>query len=73
MKEYCQNQFCENEAVKEVPVSVEKSSDQTRSLCAACEESYIWGVQHGKMTSDGLKIEPPHETELVEQNNRKEK
>ena len=61
MKEYCQNQFCENEAVKEVPVSVEKSSDQTRSLCAACEESYIWGVQHGKMTSDGLKIEPPHE------------
>ena len=61
MKEYCQNQFCENEAVKEVSVSVEKSSDQVRSLCATCEESYTWGVQHGKMTCDSLKIEPPHE------------
>lgn len=61
MKEYCQNQFCENEAIKEVPVSVEKPSDQTRSLCAACEELYTWGVQHGRMTCDGLKIDPPPE------------
>ena len=61
MKEYCQNPFCENKAVKEVPVSVEKPSDQTRSLCAACEESYTWGVQHGRMTCQGLKIDPPPE------------
>ena len=61
MKEYCQNQFCENKAVKEVPVSVEKPSDQTRSLCVACEEPYTWGVQHGKMTCDSLKIDPPPE------------
>lgn len=61
MREYCQNPFCENEAVKEVPVSVEKPSDQTRSLCAACEESYTWGVQHGTMMCRGLKIDPPPE------------
>lgn len=61
MKGYCQNQFCENKAVKEVPVSVEKPSDQTRSLCVACEELYTWGVQHGKMTCDSLKIDPPPE------------
>jgi len=61
METYCQNPFCENEAVKEVPVSVEKPSDQTRSLCAACEESYTWGVQHGRMTCQGLKIDPPPE------------
>jgi len=58
MEQYCQNQFCENKAVKEVPVSLEKPSDQIRSLCAICEEVYTWGVQHGKMFA-GLKIEPP--------------
>jgi len=61
METYCQNPFCENKAVKEVPVSVENSSDQTRSLCAACEEPYTWGVQHGRMTCQGLKIDPPPE------------
>jgi len=61
MKKYCQNPLCENEAVKEVPVSVEKPSDQVRSLCSACEEPYTWGVQHGSMTRDGLKIDPPPE------------
>jgi hypothetical protein len=59
MEKYCQNPSCENEAVKEVPVSVERPSDQVRSLCAACEEPYTWGVQHGSMTPDGLKIDPP--------------
>jgi len=59
MKEYCQNPFCGNKAVKEVHVSVEEPSDQTRSLCAACEESYTWGVQHGRMICQGLKIDPP--------------
>jgi hypothetical protein len=59
MKKYCQNPLCENKAVKEVPVSVEKPSDEVRSLCAACEDPYAWGVQHGSMTRDGLKIDPP--------------
>jgi hypothetical protein len=59
MQEYCQNPLCENEAVTEVPVSVEKPSDQVRALCAACEEPYSWGVQHGKCASPGLRIEPP--------------
>jgi len=61
MEKYCQNPLCENEAIKEVPVSVEKASDQTRTLCAACEESYSWGVQHGRCASPGLRIEPPPE------------
>jgi hypothetical protein len=61
MKKYCQNPLCENEAIKDVPVSVETASDQTRAVCAACEESYSWGVQHGKCESPGLKIEPPPE------------
>ena len=61
MEEYCQNQLCENKAVEEVPVSVAKPSDQTRSLCASCEEVYTWGVQHGTMICEGLKIEPPPE------------
>ena len=59
MEEYCQNPLCENKAIKEVPVSVETASDQTRALCAACEESYSWGVQHGRCVSSGLRIEPP--------------
>jgi hypothetical protein len=61
MEKYCQNPLCENEAVKEVPISVEKASDQTRALCGVCEESYSWGVQHGICTSPGLRIEPPPE------------
>lgn len=51
MEKYCQNQLCENEAAKEVPVSVNKSSDQSRAVCAACDEAYSWGVQHGRMIS----------------------
>ena len=49
METYCQNPLCENQSVKEVPVSVDNPSDQVRSLCATCEEAYTWGVQHGKM------------------------
>jgi hypothetical protein len=48
MKECCENQFCQNKAVKEVPVSVNKTSDQVRALCASCEESYTWGAQHSR-------------------------
>jgi hypothetical protein len=61
MEEYCQNPLCENEAIKEVPVSVRTTSDQVRALCAACEEVYTWGVQHGSTICEGLKIDPPPE------------
>jgi len=61
MEEYCQNPLCENKAIKEVPVSVQTASDQMRSLCTVCEEAYSWGVQHGKMICEGLKIDPPPE------------
>ena len=47
MKEYCENPYCENRAVKKVPVSVEGPSDETRALCAVCEEAYAWGVGQG--------------------------
>ena len=50
MKEFCENQYCESPGFKEVPVSVRKAGDQRRTLCAACEEAYTWGVQHGRMT-----------------------
>ena len=56
MKRYCQNPLCENEAVKVVPVSVDRPADQKRALCAACEEVYTWGVQHGGFTSAPKKV-----------------
>ena len=59
MEKYCQNPLCEDEAVQQVPVSVNKPGDQKRALCAACEEVYTWGVQHGRMSKVGLQIEPP--------------
>ncbi len=59
MEKYCENGSCQNEAIKEVPVSVRKPSDQKRAICAACEESYSWGVQHGQMSQRGLVVEPP--------------
>jgi hypothetical protein len=59
MEKFCQNPLCENAASRQVPVSVEKASDQRRALCAACEEVYSWGVQYGRMSKAGLQIEPP--------------
>ena len=59
MEKYCQNPLCENEAAKQVPISVQKPSDQKRALCAVCEEVYSWGVQHGQMSKPGLHIDPP--------------
>jgi len=59
MEDFCQNPLCENKAVKEVPVSVLTTSDQVRALCAACEEVYTWGLQHGMMICKGLKTDPP--------------
>ena len=49
MEQSCQNPYCENPSVKEVPVSVTRASDQTRVLCAICKEAYSWGVQQGTM------------------------
>jgi hypothetical protein len=49
MKTYCDNPLCESQSVKEVSVSVETPADQVRALCAACEEVYGWGIQHGKL------------------------
>jgi hypothetical protein len=59
MKKYCQNPSCENEAMKEVSVSIRKPSDRKRTLCAACHKAYTWGVQYGQMATRGLLVEPP--------------
>ena len=58
MKEYCENPLCEAPAFIEVAVSITKPSDQMRTLCATCKESYMWGVQHGSMIArqEGLWI-----------------
>lgn len=51
MKQFCQNQFCDNPGAKVVSVSVERPSDDKRTLCVPCEEAYTMGVQHAtKMT-----------------------
>ncbi len=52
MDKFCDNPRCENEATKQVPVSEHKLSDQTRWLCAACEEVFSWGVQHGRTVAE---------------------
>ena len=52
MNEFCDNPYCDNPGAKEVPVSARKASDQTRTLCASCEEAYTWGVQHGQMAAE---------------------
>ena len=59
MKKHCQNQYCENESAKKVPVSVKKASDQKRAVCAACEGTYTWGVQQGRASVKGLIVDPP--------------
>jgi len=52
MNEFCDNPHCESPGFKEVPVSVEKAADQKRTLCAPCEETYSWGVQHGTFVAE---------------------
>ena len=52
MTEFCDNVFCENEAVKTVPVSVKRPEDSKRKFCAACYEAYIIGVQHGRISEN---------------------
>lgn len=56
MKTFCENPLCDTEAVRQVKVSVKQPSDERRSLCATCEEVYVWGVQHGKMLSRRQKL-----------------
>lgn len=63
MERYCQNPLCENEASKIVSVSVDKPSDQKRSLCAICEEAYSWGVQHRRISSVPKKVWVLHVTD----------
>jgi len=52
MKDFCENQYCENPGAKVIPVSVRNPSDQRRTLCVPCEEAYTWGVQHGTMLAE---------------------
>lgn len=51
MTAYCENTFCQNEAIKKVRVSVDKPGDRVVAMCALCEEAYTWGVQHGRATA----------------------
>lgn len=50
--EYCDNQFCESEATKTVPVSVKRAADSKRHFCEACYEAYVIGVQHGRISEN---------------------
>lgn len=52
MTQFCDNVFCENEAVKTVPVSVKRPEDSERKFCAACYEAYTIGVQHGRISEN---------------------
>jgi len=54
MKEFCENDPCETEAVEEVPVSESTYEDSTRSFCATCHEAYTIGVQHGSHRPDEI-------------------
>ena len=56
MEKFCQNDLCENEAVRQVPVSIEGPCDQKRALCAACKAAYDWGVRQGAMTCRPLRV-----------------
>ena len=51
MPTYCQNPLCEHESLREVRVSVNTPSDETRSLCEACKVAFDWGLQHGRLTA----------------------
>jgi hypothetical protein len=58
MKDFCENQYCENSGAKVVAVSVDKPSDQKRTLCVPCEEAYTWGVQHRTITAQSQPMRP---------------
>ena len=58
MRDFCENQYCENPGAKVVPVSVGQPSDQKRTLRVPCEEAYTWGVQHGAITAQAKQARP---------------
>jgi hypothetical protein len=58
MKEFCENQYCDNPGAKVVPVSVERQFDGKRTLCVPCEEAYSWGVQHGTKVARAKAAKP---------------
>ena len=58
MKDFCQNQYCENPGAKVISVSVQRPSDQMRTLCTTCEEAYSWGVQHGTISAQAKPVVP---------------
>ncbi len=49
---FCDNQFCDNEAVKRVAVSVARPADSIRKFCEACFEAYTLGTPHGRLSEN---------------------
>ena len=49
---YCDNYYCEAEAIKTVAVSVKRAGDEQRKFCGACYDAYIIGVQHGRLSEN---------------------
>ncbi len=66
MSKFCENQLCESEAFKVVPVSEKKAGDSKRSFCAPCEESYTIGVQHGTKRTEAEIIDACEQGRLDE-------
>ncbi len=56
MGKYCQNPLCQHQSSREVRVSVDSPSDETRSLCDACRVVFAWGVQHGRTSRKPRKV-----------------
>ena len=50
MEKYCQNPLCENEAIKVVPVSVDKPSDQTLRRCQIARKLERLAIQAEDLT-----------------------
>ena len=66
MTTHCENPNCDNEGYKQVPLSVNKPSDERRTLCAICEDAYTWGVQHGHMEEYATKVAHQHVTTFLD-------
>ena len=52
----CENPLCKRKAATTVAVSMDKPSDQKRTLCTPCEKAYSWGVRHGQMLRRPKKV-----------------
>ncbi len=44
---YCSTEGCDNQSVRDVPVSIDETQVETRGMCGPCEEAYSKGCQHG--------------------------